>query len=108
MRRNRSLQTRHDLRPPPGPVEKDLQMRFTLVRLVATTALSLVVGLGLLAPSTALAATTQVTATTAVNVRKGPSTSAAIIGGLYRGQTVTSSSAAKGWTKISYKGKTGY
>src|SRR3954454_16765412 len=103
MRRNPSPQTRHDLRPPPGPVAKDLQMRSTLVRLVATTALALVVGLGLLAPSAALAATprwalgvgppapprapslaatTQYTATTAVNVRKGPSTSAAIIGGL--------------------------
>ena len=83
-------------------------MRSTLVRLVATAALSLVVGLGLVAPSVALAATTQVTATTAVNVRKGPSTSAAVVGGLYRGQTVTASGEAKGWTKISYKGKTAY
>ena len=82
-------------------------MRSTFIRLISTAALSLVVTLGLLSP-TAAGATTQVSATTAVNVRSEPSSSATIMGGLYRGQSVTAISAAKGWTKISYRGKAAY
>ena len=56
----------------------------------------------------AIAATTQVTATAGVNIRSGPSTSAKIVGGLYRGQTVTAISNAGGWTKIRFAGGTAY
>lgn len=82
-------------------------MRSTFIRLIAATTLSLVVSLGLLSP-TATAATTQVTATTTLNVRSGPSTGSRIVGGLYRGQTVTAVSEAKGWTTIRYQGKNAY
>ena len=82
-------------------------MRSTVIRLLSTTALSLIVCLGLLSPTVA-GATTQVSATTAVNVRSQPSTSATIVGGLYRGQTVTAISESRGWTKISYRGKDAY
>ena len=82
-------------------------MRFPIARTLATSILALVALLGFLAPLSASAATT-VTATEAVNVRSGPSTKNTIIGGLYRGQTVTATSEAKGWTAISYKGKRGY
>ncbi len=58
------------------------------------------------APATA--ATTQVTATAGVNIRSGPSTSSKIIGGLYRGQTVTAVGTANGWTKIKFSGGTAY
>ena len=48
------------------------------------------------------------TATEGVNIRSGPSTSSAIVGGLYRGQTVTAISAADGWTKIRFLGGVAY
>jgi len=53
-------------------------------------------------------ADSSVTATTAVNVRSAASTSSKIIGGLYRGQTVTAVSTTGGWTKIKYSSGTGY
>ena len=53
-------------------------------------------------------ADTSVTATTAVNVRSAASTSSKIIGGLYRGQTVTAVSTTGSWTKIKYSSGTGY
>jgi uncharacterized protein YgiM (DUF1202 family) len=56
----------------------------------------------------ATAATTQVTATAGVNIRSGPSTSTKVVGGLYRGQTVTALSSANGWTKIRFAGGTAY
>lgn len=52
----------------------------------------------------AVAASSLVTASESLNVRSGPSTSTKIIGGLYRGQTVTALSSASGWTKIKYPG----
>lgn len=48
----------------------------------------------------AAAAETQVTATTNVNIRSAPSTNARIVGGLFRGQTVTATGTASGWTTI--------
>jgi uncharacterized protein YgiM (DUF1202 family) len=53
-------------------------------------------------------ADTSVTATTAVNVRSAATTSSKIIGGLYRGQTVTAVSTTGSWTKIKYSSGTGY
>lgn len=82
-------------------------MRTLLTRLLATTVVAAVATLGLLTPPTA-AASTKMTATTAVNVRSAPSTSAKIVGDLYRGQTVTATAEAKGWTTITYKGKPAY
>ncbi|HET8915341.1 MAG TPA: SH3 domain-containing protein [Propionibacteriaceae bacterium] len=53
-------------------------------------------------------ATTQMTATVGVNIRSGSSTNTDILGGLFRGQTVTAISSSQGWTKISYDGSTAY
>ena len=54
------------------------------------------------------AADTSVTATTAVNVRSAATASSKIIGGLYRGQTVTAVSTTGSWTKIKYSSGTGF
>jgi cell wall-associated NlpC family hydrolase len=43
-----------------------------------------------------------------LNVRKKPATSGAVVTKLAKGQQVTVASQAKGWAKISAKGKTGY
>ena len=53
-------------------------------------------------------ADTSMTATTAVNVRAAASTSSKIVGGLYRGQTVTAVSATASWTKIRFGSKLAY
>jgi uncharacterized protein YgiM (DUF1202 family) len=70
----------------------------------AAIALSAVVLLGLVALPATAAPSVQVTATTNVNVRAEPSTSARIIGGLYRGQTVTEVSRSGSWSKIRFSG----
>ena len=83
----------------------------TAIRKLRATVVALATA-GLLAATLvatpAVAATTQVTATAGVNIRSGPSTSTKIVGGLYRGQTVTAVSSADGWTKIQYAGGTAY
>jgi uncharacterized protein YgiM (DUF1202 family) len=71
---------------------------------LATTALTL----GLFSATSAKAADTQVTATVGVNIRSGPSTNSPIIGGLYRGQTVSAISSDNGWTKIRFIGGIAY
>ena len=71
-------------------------MRRTVIKVRAATLLAVAVILGLLSAQTA-SATTQMTATVGVNIRSGPSTDAAILGGLYRGQTVTAISSSQGW-----------
>ena len=83
-------------------------MRRTVIKVRAAAAL-LVVGviLSLMWPQTA-SATTQMTATVNLNIRSGPSTKTAILGGLYRGQTVTAISSSQGWTKIKFAGSTAY
>lgn len=53
-------------------------------------------------------ADTQMTAMEGVNIRSGPSTRNAIVGGLYRGQTVTALTSSNGWTKIRFVGSTAY
>jgi uncharacterized protein YgiM (DUF1202 family) len=73
----------------------------------AATLLALGVILSLMWPQTA-SATTQMTATVGLNIRSGPSTTTDILGGLFRGQTVTAISSSQGWTKISYDGSTAY
>jgi uncharacterized protein YgiM (DUF1202 family) len=84
-------------------------MPTTAIKVRAAAAL-LVVGviLSLMWPQTASAATTQMTATVNLNIRSGPSTNTAILGGLYRGQTVTAISSSQGWTKITFAGSTAY
>ena len=84
-------------------------MRRTVIKVRAAPAL-LVLGviLGLMWPQTASAATTQMTATVGLNIRSGPSTNSAILGGLYRGQTVSAISSSQGWTKITFAGSTAY
>lgn len=78
-------------------------MRDRLVRAAGSTALCVGLLVGVLAPLPAMAAT-RVTAAESLNVRSAPSTNGKVIGGLYRGQTVTAVSSRKGWTKITYAG----
>jgi uncharacterized protein YgiM (DUF1202 family) len=83
-------------------------MRRTLIKLRAAAALvALGVIFSLMWPQAA-GATTQMTATVGVNIRSGASTQSSILGGLYRGQTVTVLSSAAGWTKITFRGSTAY
>jgi uncharacterized protein YgiM (DUF1202 family) len=77
------------------------------LRIAVVTLLAAVLLLGAVSAAPA-AADTQMTATEGVNIRSGPSTSSAIIGGLYRGQTVTAISSADGWTKIRFLGGVAY
>jgi uncharacterized protein YgiM (DUF1202 family) len=57
---------------------------------------------------TTASADTQMTATEGVNVRSGPRTKSPIVGGLYRGQTVTAIRSADGWTTVRFNGTTAY
>ena len=82
-------------------------MRRTVINLRAAMLLAVAVILALLSAQTA-SATTQMTATVGVNIRSGPSTNTAILGGLYRGQTVTAISSSQGWTKIKFGGSTAH
>lgn len=82
-------------------------MRSTLIRAVLVVVLALTTTVGLMSSMVATAST-PVTATTELNVRAKPSTSATIVGGLHRGQTVKASSDSNGWTTITYKGKKAY
>lgn len=82
-------------------------MRSTLIRAVLVAVLALTTAAGLMGSLTATAST-PVTATTGLNVRARPSTSAAIVGSLNRGQTVKARSDANGWTTITYRGRTAY
>ena len=82
-------------------------MRRTVIKVRVAALLMLAVILGLLSAQMA-SATTQMTATVGVNIRSGPSTKAAILGGLYRGQTITAISSSQGWTKIKFGGATAH
>jgi uncharacterized protein YgiM (DUF1202 family) len=83
-------------------------MRRTVIKVRAAAALvAIAVILSLMWPQTA-SATTQMTATVGVNIRSGPSTNTDILGGLFRGQTVTAISSSRRWTKINYDGSTAY
>jgi uncharacterized protein YgiM (DUF1202 family) len=84
-----------------------LMMRRTVITVRAAALLVVAVILGLLSAQMA-SATTQMTATVGVNIRSGPSTDAAILGGLYRGQTITALSTSQGWTKIKFAGSTAH
>ena len=83
-------------------------MRRTVITMRAAAAL-LASGLiiSLMVPQLA-SATTQMTATVGVNIRSGAGTDTKILGGLYRGQTVTAVSSTQGWTKIKFAGSTAY
>jgi uncharacterized protein YgiM (DUF1202 family) len=78
---------------------------------IKVRALAILIAIGvlssLMSPQSA-SATTQMTATVGVNIRSGASTDTAILGGLYRGQTVTAISSSQGWTKIEFAGSTAY
>jgi uncharacterized protein YgiM (DUF1202 family) len=82
-------------------------MRGAVVKVRAAALLAVVVILGLLSVQTA-SATTQMTAAVGVNIRSGSTTNSKILGGLYRGQTVTAISSAESWTKIKFAGSTAY
>ena len=83
--------------------ENELSTLASRLRIAAAMLVAAVLVLGVVSEAPA-AADTQMTATEGVNIRSGPSTSTAIIGGLYRGQTVTAISSANGWTKIRFLG----
>jgi uncharacterized protein YgiM (DUF1202 family) len=83
-------------------------MRGTVIKVRAGAAL---IGAGLIMTlllAQEAGATTQVTATVGVNIRSGAGTDTGILGGLYRGQTVTAISSTDGWTKIKYAGSTAF
>ena len=83
-------------------------MRRTVIKVRAAAALlALGVMVSLLWPHMA-SATTQMTATVGVNIRSGPGTNTDVLGGLFRGQTITAISSSQGWTKIKYDGSTAY
>jgi uncharacterized protein YgiM (DUF1202 family) len=83
---------------------RNLTIRLRIVAAVLVLT-ALLLGLFSVRPA---AADTQMTATVGVNIRSGPSTSNPIVGGLYRGQTVTAISSANGWTKIRFMGGSAY
>ena len=83
-------------------------MRRTVIKVrAAAAAIVLGVILSLMWMQSA-SAVTQMTATTGVNIRSGASTKTAILGGLYRGQTVSAIGSSHGWTKIKFAGATAY
>jgi uncharacterized protein YgiM (DUF1202 family) len=83
-------------------------MRRTLITMrVAAALLGGGLTISLMIPQLA-SATTQMTATVGVNIRSGAATDTEILGGLYRGQTVTAVSSSHGWTKIEFAGSTAY
>ena len=85
------------------------KMRTVRGGLAALVVAGLVQSVGSLALVTSAdAAGTSMRATTAVNVRSGPGTGHSRIGLLYPGDNVQALSTSNGWTKVSYKGRTGY
>ena len=82
-------------------------MRSTVIKVRVAALLAVAVILGLLSAQMA-SATTQMTATVGVNIRSEASTKAAILGGLYRGQTITAISSSQGWTKIKFGSSTAH
>ena len=85
------------------------KMRTVRGGLAALVVAGLVQSVGSLALVTSAdAAGTSMRATTAVNVRSGPGTGYSRIGLLYSGDHVQALSTSNGWTKVSYKGRTGY
>ena len=90
------------------PVEGHRGIRYAVLARTAAVALAAAVLLGLVALPATAAVTVQVTATTNVNVRAEPSTTARIIGGLYRGQTVTEIGKIRGWSKIRFSGSSAW
>ena len=72
-------------------------------------AATLIGGTQLIAGVAAEAQSSTVRATTSVNVRKGPSTSTAILGVLYQGESVTQvGPATNGWVPVLYRGTRAY
>ena len=77
-------------------------------RTCAAVVLAAAVLLGLVALPATAAPATPVTATVNLNIRSGPSTSAAIVGGLEPGQTVTETGRTSGWSKIVFAGRSAW
>ncbi len=88
----------------PEPVEGRRGARVAVLARSVAVAVAAAVVMGLVALPATAAPTVQVTATTNVNVRAEPSTTARIVGGLYRGQTVTEISRVRGWSRIKFSG----
>ena len=84
------------------PVDGRRRARVAVLGRLAAVAVAAAVVLGLVALPATAAPTVQVTATANLNVRAEPSTAARIVGGLYRGQTVTEISRVPGWSKIRF------
>ena len=84
----------------------------SMMRCRLVTSLAVAGGLTLVAAGTTLpadAATRTGVATTTVNIRSGPSTSKAVVGGLVRGQRISvTGSAGGGWVKVRFKRTTAY
>jgi cell wall-associated NlpC family hydrolase len=66
-------------------------------------------GLALAAGSAGVASAATAAATATVNIRSGPGTSSAVVGGLVRGQRISTTSKAKsGWVAVAFAGRNAY
>jgi cell wall-associated NlpC family hydrolase len=82
-----------------------IRPNWTPVRLLAATS----AGLALTAGSAGLAVAATAAATATVNIRSGPGTSHAVVGGLVRGQRISTTSKAKGgWVPVAFAGRRAY
>jgi cell wall-associated NlpC family hydrolase len=82
-----------------------LQAIWTPVRLLAATSASVALTVG----SAGLAMAATAAATTTVNIRSGPGTSHAVVGGLVRGQRISTTSRPRaGWVAVAFAGRRAY
>ncbi|SDS89151.1 SH3 domain-containing protein [Microlunatus soli] len=81
----------------------------TAIRKVGAAAIAATAGAAITIGGAQLATANSATATTGVNIRSGPGTSYDIVGGLVRGQRITTvGKADDGWMKVRFNGDTGY
>ena len=77
----------------------------TPIRVVTALSTGLVLAVG----SAGLASAATAAATATVNIRSGPGTSHAVVGGLVRGQRITTTSSARsGWVAVDFAGSRAY
>jgi cell wall-associated NlpC family hydrolase len=82
-----------------------LRLTWAPVRVLAVTS----AGVALSVASAGLADAATAAATTTVNIRSGPGTSYAVVGGLVRGQRVSTTSRPRaGWVAVAFGGRTAY
>ncbi|GAB3915936.1 hypothetical protein GCM10027613_13360 [Microlunatus endophyticus] len=84
-------------------------MSSILRRAAVGTAIAAAAGTAITAGGAHLMTAEAATATTGVNIRSGPGTSYAIVGGLMRGQSISAVGKPQdGWVKVRFDGGTAY